>query len=372
MKKSIMAVVLAGALAASGIMGCGKTEKTPTTEAETTTTTAAVETTAAEEEKLDYSKGIANNGFIEGLKCLDYVTLPDFTALSFKRADIERSEAGIEEDIAALAQLFEPEQITDRAIEDQDKVNIDYTGYMDGEAFDRGAATDSMVTAGSQEFIDDFLTQIIGHKAGEEFDVNVTFPDPYPNNPDFAGRDATFVVKINYIAEYPELTDEWIKGHLDTVKEVLGIDVVTDRQSLYDYIYDYYYEDGLKQAIYEYINAEGNVVVSEVPEEAYNVAANIINAEMVRQYGQTLESVMDTEGDEVREMIEGDAKSLMIYQAIAEQQGWDKVTAGDLVELTGEKDNAARIEAYGIGYLAQTLLYYRAYDYIAEIVTIED
>ncbi len=373
MKKSIIAAAMAGTLLVTGITGCRKIETQETTTA--ATTTAAETTTAAadtgEEETLNYSKGISDNGFIEGIRCLDYVTLPDFSELTFKKADIERSAEDIETDIAALSQVF-PNKITDREIVDQDYVSIDYTGYMDGEAFSGGSATDSIVVAGSDNFIDDFLTQIIGHVAGDEFDIEVTFPDPYPNNTDFSGKDATFSIKINYIAEYPEITDAWIAENQTLVQETLGTDAITDRQALVDYIYDYYYEDNLKQEIYNYINDGESITVSEIPEEAYNVAANIVNCECVRQYGYTLDSLISSSGDSIKSLIESDARNLMIYQAIAEQQGWDSVSIADLEELTGEKDNAARVEAYGAGYLVQTLLYYRTYDYLAEVVTVED
>lgn len=371
MKRSIIAAVMAGTLFVTGLTGCKKEEAPETTAATTAETTAASETDA-EQAELNYSKGIADNGFIEGVRCLDYVTLPDFSELSFKKADIECSEEELDEDIAALSNVFDPVQITDRAIKDQDQVCIDYTGYMDGEAFDRGAATDAMVTAGTNQFIDDFLYQIIGHMPGETFDVEVTFPDPYPNNPDFAGRDAVFTVTINYIAEYPVLTDEWITENLETVQEKLTTDEITDLASLRQYIYDYYYEDNLKQAIYEYVNNEGNIEVTEVPQAVIDVAKNIINCECIRQYGYTLDSVMETNAEEIGAMLEADARNLMIYQAYAEQQGWESITAADLEELTGTKDNAERIEAYGVGYLAQTLLYYRTYDHLSEIVTIEE
>ena len=107
-------------------------------------------------------------------------------------------EAQEEENTAAAAETV---KITDRAIEDGDKVNIDYVGSVDGVEFEggntNGAGTE--VTAGGTDYIDDFLTQIIGHMPGETFDVNVTFPDEYPNNPDLAGKDAVFVTTINYI-----------------------------------------------------------------------------------------------------------------------------------------------------------------------------
>lgn len=89
---------------------------------------------------------------------------------------------------------------TDQTVEDGDTVNIDYTGYSDGVAFDGGSTNGAGadLTIGSGTYIDDFEEQLIGHKVGEEVDVNVTFPDDYGAT-DLAGKDATFEVTINGI-----------------------------------------------------------------------------------------------------------------------------------------------------------------------------
>ena len=78
----------------------------------------------------------------------------------------------------------------------------------------RGNGTE--VTIGVTQYIDDFLEQLIGHKPGESFDVEVTFPDEYPNNEDLAGKDAVFAVTVNYIVEQvtPELTDDFVQENL--------------------------------------------------------------------------------------------------------------------------------------------------------------
>ena len=104
-------------------------------------------------------------------------------------------------------------------------MNIDYVGSVDGVEFEGGSTqgNGTEVTIGVTQYIDDFLEQLIGHKPGESFDVEVTFPDEYPNNEDLAGKDAVFAVTVNYIVEQvtPELTDDFVqenlKGHLRLV-----------------------------------------------------------------------------------------------------------------------------------------------------------
>ena len=116
-------------------------------------------------------------------------------------------------------------QVTDRAVEDGDTVNIDYVGTVDGVEFEGGNTNGqgTNVTAGGTDYIDDFLTQIIGHMPGETFDVNVTFPDPYTSNEELSGKDAVFKTTINYISETPKPEDKSLET-VKTVEDALAAD----------------------------------------------------------------------------------------------------------------------------------------------------
>lgn len=109
-------------------------------------------------------------------------------------------------------------EVTDRDdVREGDTVNIDYTGYMDGEAFANGSAKGADLTIGSGSFIPGFESGLIGAKVGTTVDVEATFPDPYKNNPDFAGKTAVFSVTVNAIRlkEEAELTDELVAANTD-------------------------------------------------------------------------------------------------------------------------------------------------------------
>lgn len=93
-------------------------------------------------------------------------------------------------------------------VADGDTVNIDYTGYVDDVAFEGGADTGFDLTIGSGSFIDGFESSLIGKKVGDTVDINVTFPEQYPHNPDLAGVDAVFTVKFNYIGKEIPLSIE--------------------------------------------------------------------------------------------------------------------------------------------------------------------
>lgn len=89
-----------------------------------------------------------------------------------------------------MANYASPEQIKDREVADGDTVNIDYVGSVDGVEFDGGSTNGAgtSVTIGVTSYIDDFLEQLIGHQPGETFNVEVTFPDEYPQNTDLQGN----------------------------------------------------------------------------------------------------------------------------------------------------------------------------------------
>jgi len=112
--------------------------------------------------------------------------------------------------------------ITDRAVQSGDIAVIDYEGFTDGVAFAGGKAENHHLTIGSGQFIPGFEDQIIGHSTGDEFDVNVTFPEEY-HAEDLKGKPAVFKVKLNKIEfnELPELDDEFAKdvSEFDTFAE---------------------------------------------------------------------------------------------------------------------------------------------------------
>ena len=112
--------------------------------------------------------------------------------------------------------------VEDRESQMGDTCDIDFEGFVDGVAFEGGKGENYPLELGSNSFIPGFEEQVAGHKAGEEFDVNVTFPEQYEAS--LAGKDAVFKCKINEIKtkELPELDDEFAKdvSEFDTLDEL--------------------------------------------------------------------------------------------------------------------------------------------------------
>lgn len=112
--------------------------------------------------------------------------------------------------------------VDDRAVKKNDIVVIDFEGFVDGKEFEGGKAEKYELTIGSNQFIPGFEDQIIGHKIGDKFDVNVKFPEDY--QADLASKDAVFKIKLHGIKvkEVPALDDEFAKdvSEFDTLDEL--------------------------------------------------------------------------------------------------------------------------------------------------------
>ncbi|XOQ49017.1 MAG: trigger factor [Eubacteriales bacterium] len=106
--------------------------------------------------------------------------------------------------------------VEDREAQNGDIVVIDFDGYVDGVAFDGGKADNYSLTLGSGQFIPGFEEQVVGHKTGDEFDVNVKFPEDY-HAENLAGKDTVFKIKLHEIKmkELPEVDDDFVKDVSD-------------------------------------------------------------------------------------------------------------------------------------------------------------
>ena len=146
---------------------------------------------------------------------------PEIELKAYKelKATKKKVEATDDEVKAKLDELVERNarivSVEDRAVKDGDIAVIDFEGFVDGVAFDGGKAEEYELTIGSGSFIPGFEDQIIGHNSGDEFDVNVTFPEEYA--PELAGKAAVFKIKLHEIKEkqLPEVDDEFAQDAAD-------------------------------------------------------------------------------------------------------------------------------------------------------------
>ena len=148
--------------------------------------------------------------------------------------------------------------VTDRAAQNGDTVNVDYKGTVDGVAFDGGAAEKYDLKLGSGSFIPGFEDQIVGHAIGDAFDVKVTFPTEY-HAKELAGKEAVFACKLNGIktVELPALDDEFAKdvSEFDTLAEYKA-DVSANIQKRKEQSADAAFENALSEKLIDLVQAE--------------------------------------------------------------------------------------------------------------------
>ena len=151
------------------------------------------------------------------------VVLGEYKGIEVQKADMEVTEADIDEAIGK-EQDKNSRLVTveDRAAENGDTVKINFDGTMDGVAFEGGKGENYPLVLGTGNFIEGFEEQIVGHKTGDAFDVNVTFPENY-HAKDLAGKPAVFKCELLEIQrkEFPEVNDEFASevSEFDTLEE---------------------------------------------------------------------------------------------------------------------------------------------------------
>lgn len=149
--------------------------------------------------------------------------LGDYSKLSAEIEEFKVTDSDVDMKVNhELESNARVQEVEGREAKENDTVSINFKGFVDDKAFDGGEAEDYELVLGSHTFIPGFEEQIVGHNAGDEFDVNVKFPEDYHED-SLKGKDAKFECKINSIKEkvLPELDDEFVKdvSEFDTLDE---------------------------------------------------------------------------------------------------------------------------------------------------------
>ncbi len=188
---------------------------------------------------------------------------PELEVKEYEGLEVERIVAEVEAD-QVEAEIERMRERNSRLVtregeaQDGDITLIDYAGTVDGEAFEGGKDEGFKLTLGSHQFIEGFEEQVIGHKAGDAFDVSVTFPAEY-HAADLAGKPAVFAVKLHEVQykELPELDDEFAKdvSEFDTLEE-LREDIRKNLQKQMDDHADQEMENRLAEKLIETLDGE--------------------------------------------------------------------------------------------------------------------
>ena len=150
------------------------------------------------------------------------VTLGQYKGLEVEKAAVEVSDAQVQAELDRMAQNVASTEEVEKAAEMGDTANIDFEGFDNGVAFDGGKGEAFDLEIGSGSFVPGFEDQLIGMKAGEEKEIDITFPENY--TPELAGKPVVFKVKVNEVKvkELPAIDDEFAKdvSEFDTLKDL--------------------------------------------------------------------------------------------------------------------------------------------------------
>lgn len=152
------------------------------------------------------------------------IEIGEYKGLKAEKTAVKVDAAEVNTEVNAMAERnARMVSVEDRAAKDGDTVIIDFEGFTDGKPFEGGKSEGHSLVLGSGQFIPGFEEQIVGKNIGDEFDINVTFPEDYGAN-ELAGKEAVFKIKLHEIKvrELPEIDDEFAKdvSEFDTLKEL--------------------------------------------------------------------------------------------------------------------------------------------------------
>ena len=253
--------------------------------------------------------------------------IKDYKGIEVVKTVAEVTDEQIDRELELLRERNSRElEITDEAAQMGDIVKIDFDGSVDGVAFDGGKGTDYSLKLGSGSFIPGFEEQIAGHTIGEEFDVNVTFPEDY-HAAELAGKPSVFKTKVNAITriELPELDDEFAKdaSEFDTL-DVLKADMKAKIQERNDKQAENEYEEKLIEALIEKL--EGEIPEAMFVNETENFVRDFDNR--LRSQGMDMNMYFKYTGltiealrEQMRPQAERQVKARLALETIAALEG---------------------------------------------------
>lgn len=246
------------------------------------------------------------------------ITKPEVEVKDYKGIEVEKvvnpvTDEDINKQLDALREKnVTVETVDDRAAENGDDVVIDFEGFKDDVAFEGGKAEDFTLSLGSGQFIPGFEDQIVGHNAGEEFDINVTFPEEYQVK-ELAGAPAVFKIKLKSISKkvMPELDDDMVKDstEFDTVDEYKA-DVKKRLEEANEKHADSEVEAKIFDKVIENMTAEipqvmfDNRVNEMIGELEQRLAPQGISLDLYMQYtGQTIDTVKKAYAEQAEKQV---------------------------------------------------------------------
>ena len=267
------------------------------------------------------------------------VTLGQYKGLEVEKAEVSVSDAQVQAELDRMAQNVASTETVERAAQMGDTANIDFEGFDNGVPFEGGKGENFDLKLGSGSFVPGFEEQVVGMSAGEEKDIDITFPEDY--HKELAGKAVVFHVKVNKVTVtvVPEMDDEFAKdvSEFDTLEE-LKADIRAK---------------ALEKAEK---NAQTNFETACVDKAAENTTVDMPNALIERELDVQMERFayqLQMGGysmEQYAKMMGGDVSTMRnAFRPGAEKQAKISVTLEKIAEVenvtVSEEDIAAEIES---------------------------
>ncbi len=255
------------------------------------------------------------------------VEIGDYKSLELKKPIAEVTDEDVDAELASQQERSARFVEVDREAKLDDLTTIDFEGFVDDVAFEGGKGEGYELTLGSGQFIPGFEDQIVGHKVGEEFDVNVKFPEDYVE--ELAAKDAVFKVKLNAIKEkqLPELDDDFVMdvSEFDTLaeyKESIKADLAKTKEEAAN--------AEVESQIFEKL---AGLIKAEIPEVMFDHEVDNAVQDFgyqIQSQGLDLQTYLAYTGmteqalrDSFRERAENQVKVRLALEKIAEVEGFE-------------------------------------------------
>lgn len=353
--KKYVKLTLCGLAALAVVTGCSKKE-------ESTAETTAAETSVAETraEITDFGK-MVKLGTYKGVE----VTKMDTTVTE---EDVDNQ---IEKILAANPEYI---AVTDRAAQNGDRLDIDFVGKLDGEAFDGGTAEGYKLTLGSHAFIDGFEDGLVGAENGQKLDLNLTFPENY-GSAELAGQAVVFEVTVNAIEEVKDavMDDAFVQrvSDFNTVDEYRA-DVMRALQEAKEQMADQQLENdayfaALNNSEYE-LNQDAVDQYYDEQIDYHNSIASMYGFAGIEDYASTVYQMdNDTFESYIRESAENAVKEKLMMEEIIKAE--NLVADDDDIAVVAEKlgmDAETMKNSYGEDKAKEYALFFQILDLIKE------
>ena len=276
------------------------------------------------------------------------VAIKDYLGIPVERPVKHATDEEVEEELKRVQMRNSRQvEVTDRPAAMDDLVTIDFDGYVDDKPFDGGKAEGHQLKLGSGQFIPGFEDQIVGHAIGDEFDVNVTFPEDY-HAEELKGKPAVFKCKLHAIkfTELPTLDDEFARdaSEFDTLDEYKA-DIKKNKEDEHQKRADGIVDDALMKALTEKL--EGDIPECMFENETENFVRDYDNR--LRMNGLDLATYFKYTGldlDTLRQQMRPDAeKQVKVRLALEKIAELEAITVSD--EET-EEEYKRLAEQYGM------------------------